>query len=514
MELGALEVQIFVSLALVLGALFVAFVCDFLKGNNEALREKNIELSVRQEERERFEFKSTEHSRRRVVSRPSPDKTAPTPRFEPHPEPKKEPRPAPSWARPDELDEVDRLADRIRGRVEEKASLAASSPVPRSERRQLPEAPAPLISDPMNPPEERQESLISPPESDPLAPSASAKVTPIQTATPEPSSTREAVDLAEELARVANLTADLSAEREVETTLEEGTSREGAVQKGQPEQERPPAKTSQSVTFTSLFEDKTETSSPTDEEGVSKPVKTPRRFTSLFQLDKKPQETPAEPEPTLDTTSAAVEAEEPREAAASLEPESGETSEQATPQPEPEQASSVSSTWLGRSEPKQESEPAATSQPVSRLSIPAGIIDTSEFQPLLDSKEPFAGTVIAIGISGLDSAPWEATGASDFVKSALEPNDMACHTQDDEFIIVIPEEFGAAGQRRIHQVSQKLWDHQIRSVGRSPVMFSWGATDSKDESFADTVASARERMEQTRRNRERAPRKIHHYRAS
>lgn len=54
MDLGALELQIFVSLVVVLGSAFVALVCDYLKGNNEQLRERNIELRVRTEERERF----------------------------------------------------------------------------------------------------------------------------------------------------------------------------------------------------------------------------------------------------------------------------------------------------------------------------------------------------------------------------------------------------------------------------------------------------------------------------
>ena len=54
MDLGALELQIFVSLVVVLGSAFVALVCDYLKGNNEQLRERNIELQVRTEEQERF----------------------------------------------------------------------------------------------------------------------------------------------------------------------------------------------------------------------------------------------------------------------------------------------------------------------------------------------------------------------------------------------------------------------------------------------------------------------------
>ncbi|MBL8213473.1 MAG: diguanylate cyclase [Bryobacterales bacterium] len=53
MELGALELQIFVSLIVILGTAFVALVCDYLKGSNESLREHNIELRVRREEQER-----------------------------------------------------------------------------------------------------------------------------------------------------------------------------------------------------------------------------------------------------------------------------------------------------------------------------------------------------------------------------------------------------------------------------------------------------------------------------
>lgn len=53
MELGALELQIFVSLIVILGTAFVALVCDYLKGSNESLREHNIELRVRREEQDK-----------------------------------------------------------------------------------------------------------------------------------------------------------------------------------------------------------------------------------------------------------------------------------------------------------------------------------------------------------------------------------------------------------------------------------------------------------------------------
>ncbi len=57
MELGQYQLQIFVSLVVILGAAFVALICDLLKGNNEQLREFAIELKVRrEEEQKRFQM--------------------------------------------------------------------------------------------------------------------------------------------------------------------------------------------------------------------------------------------------------------------------------------------------------------------------------------------------------------------------------------------------------------------------------------------------------------------------
>src|SRR5271168_121219 len=62
MELGQYQLQIFVSLVVILGAAFVALICDFLKGNNEQLRELTIELKVRREEEQRRSQMMTAHA--------------------------------------------------------------------------------------------------------------------------------------------------------------------------------------------------------------------------------------------------------------------------------------------------------------------------------------------------------------------------------------------------------------------------------------------------------------------
>ena len=53
MQFGPYQIQIFTSLVLILGAAFVALICDLLKGNNEQLRELAIELKVRREEEQK-----------------------------------------------------------------------------------------------------------------------------------------------------------------------------------------------------------------------------------------------------------------------------------------------------------------------------------------------------------------------------------------------------------------------------------------------------------------------------
>ena len=53
--MSSFEIQVFVSLIVVLGAAFVALICDYLKGNNERLRERNEELQARVAEREMLE---------------------------------------------------------------------------------------------------------------------------------------------------------------------------------------------------------------------------------------------------------------------------------------------------------------------------------------------------------------------------------------------------------------------------------------------------------------------------
>lgn len=76
MELGQYQLQVFVSLVVILGAAFVALICDFLKGNNEQLRELTIELRVRREEEQKRSHLLTPRPLERVERIPKVEKIA------------------------------------------------------------------------------------------------------------------------------------------------------------------------------------------------------------------------------------------------------------------------------------------------------------------------------------------------------------------------------------------------------------------------------------------------------
>ena len=54
MDFSGLEAQVFIGVAVILGCGFVALLCDYLKGVNERLRERSLELTVRLEESDRW----------------------------------------------------------------------------------------------------------------------------------------------------------------------------------------------------------------------------------------------------------------------------------------------------------------------------------------------------------------------------------------------------------------------------------------------------------------------------
>lgn len=134
----------------------------------------------------------------------------------------------------------------------------------------------------------------------------------------------------------------------------------------------------------------------------------------------------------------------------------------------------------------------------SDLSVPAGMHGPAGLSPLLESRKLFTGLVLSIGV--------EASGAMDpFIAGLLRAVDFGCRVRDDEFILICPDLQGREAQRHVSDVSERVWDYQLRALGQFSVLFSVGGVDVRRENLADAVASAQERMRETRRTRREPP---------
>ena len=141
----------------------------------------------------------------------------------------------------------------------------------------------------------------------------------------------------------------------------------------------------------------------------------------------------------------------------------------------------------------------------SQPAIPSGMFDQSSLQPLLGIKKPFSGLAVSIGINENDgSAPRSEDlmrSTSIFISGLLQDGDFGCQSGDDEFLMLCPGPQGAEAQRRLSQIAERLWDFQLRGIGTFSVLFSWGGVEVANETISDAIASAADRMHQTKRSR-------------
>jgi hypothetical protein len=135
---------------------------------------------------------------------------------------------------------------------------------------------------------------------------------------------------------------------------------------------------------------------------------------------------------------------------------------------------------------------------------PTGMIQQAAFQELLDGGEAFSGLVVSVGINEGDSSMWHAQGLmqsiGSYIAGLLREKEFSCRTAYDEFIMVCCGEQGAESQRRLNHISERLWDYQLRGIGTCSILFSWGGVEVQDQPLAEAVASAVERMRQTKRS--------------
>ncbi len=134
---------------------------------------------------------------------------------------------------------------------------------------------------------------------------------------------------------------------------------------------------------------------------------------------------------------------------------------------------------------------------------PTGMIQQPVLEKLLADGELFSGLVVSIGVNDSDSSMWHSQGlmhsVGNYLTGLLHEQDFSCRTDYDEFILVCRGEHGAQSQRRLNNISELLWDYQLRGIGASSILFSWGGVQVKDQPLSEAVASAVDRMRQTKR---------------
>lgn len=139
---------------------------------------------------------------------------------------------------------------------------------------------------------------------------------------------------------------------------------------------------------------------------------------------------------------------------------------------------------------------AATGDP----SLPGGFHDGFVLKKLVQSHQPVSGLVVSIGVNASNKTALPES-IHELVQSLIGPHDFAAQSSDDEFLLIYPEEHGASAQRRLSRIAQQLWDFQLRSLGSFQILFSWGGVEVRSESIEEAIASASERMQQTKRGR-------------
>jgi hypothetical protein len=142
-------------------------------------------------------------------------------------------------------------------------------------------------------------------------------------------------------------------------------------------------------------------------------------------------------------------------------------------------------------------------QDVTPASQPSGMIQPPMLEELLKSEQSFTGLVVSIGINDSDSSMWHSQGlmqsVGSYIAGLLREKDFSCRTAYDEFVMVCRGEQGAQSQRRLNHVSERLWDFQLRGIGACSILFSWGGVHVQNQPLAEAIASATERMRETKR---------------
>jgi len=146
--------------------------------------------------------------------------------------------------------------------------------------------------------------------------------------------------------------------------------------------------------------------------------------------------------------------------------------------------------------------PMPPSLPGTPDELPAGLQDGFVLSKLGENRKPVSGLVVSIGLGNSDRKTARIPEpVHNLIRSLLGAEDFGCQSGEDEFLLIFPNERGAAAQRKLDAVAERLWDFQLRSMGEFSILFSWGGVEVNGESITDAIHSANQRMQDMQRGR-------------
>jgi hypothetical protein len=138
------------------------------------------------------------------------------------------------------------------------------------------------------------------------------------------------------------------------------------------------------------------------------------------------------------------------------------------------------------------------------MPMPRGMIDCGTLRRLITSGTHFTGVAISISMNE-DETGRRTEGHMEwvcaYIAGLLNDHDFACRTGKEDFLIVCPGAQGPEAQNRLNDVSERLWEFQLRGIGTHTVRFNWGGVEVQNRPLVQAIASATERMRVTKRMR-------------
>lgn len=443
--MGAIELQVFASLVVILGAAFVALICDFLKGHNEQLRESNIELRVRQEEREKWQH-ALDEAQLRAIEAIVDARVAAALAAASTPQPEAADESVVPWCTRNADPEPDTRESFEKARHARSARHRdRSQPLPATVAPQPGDAVSKENSQPMTevvPADTTHVAELPPPIA--TRSSVSAQMAQYPHRMKYPATMPEALPLIAEPALEPHC-----------PTLPVATS-------GLDSEHQLPELDAPIVRIRIVKDDELAPPELPWESPAPPPAKSPGPSSDSLRS--------AGPISLIET--------------APLVPHLRETRSNVV-----EMSVGAAGAELvvpgGFHEAPVLARLLEDEAPFCGLAIVISVVDYVRL--IADQGKPATEQLMG--------------SVSRLVLSLAREQDFACRMADDEFVLIFGRETGLAAQRRVQLVSERLWDFQLRSLSTASVIFSWGASESSIEPLIHAVEHAREQMLDGRRNR-------------